>query len=247
MNPFSLRGKTILITGASSGIGREIAVLCSKMEAKVIITGRNSDRLNETYLRLNGNGNLQFSLDLARENEVNKLISDLPKLDGVVNSAGIVKPLLLKFTEDSDINELMRINTIVPIILTKKLLQNNKINKGASLVFISSINGNCCSSIGSSIYAASKSALNGFVKAIALEIAPMGTRANCINPGMIETNLFQNSPIGEDNLDQDKMRYPLKRYGKPEEVANAAVFLLSDATLWITGSNILIDGGFTLQ
>ena len=247
MNPFSLKDKTILITGASSGIGKETAILCSKMGANVIITGRNKTRLNETFLLLEGSNNLLFHIDLTKEDEISHLISDIPNLDGVVNSAGIVKPLLLKFTEDKDINEIIGINTIAPIVLTKKLLQSNKINKQASLVYISSINGNSCSSIGSTIYATSKSALTGFMKAIALELAPKGIRANCINPGMIDTKIFENSSIGLDYLEEDKKKYPLRRYGKPDEVANVAVFLLSDATLWITGSSILIDGGFTLQ
>ena len=115
------------------------------------------------------------------------------------------------------------------------------------MVYISSINGNNCAYIGSSIYAASKSALIGFMKAVALELAPRGIRANSINPGMIETDLLINGNIGAEELETDRLKYPLKRYGKPEEVAYAAVYLLSDATQWMTGSSLLIDGGYTLQ
>ena len=247
MNPFSLVGKTILVTGASSGIGRAIAICCSQMGANLIITGRNENRLSETFLLLEGAEHQQICANLSNSSELEKLIECLPKLDGIVNNAGIAKPLVLQLTEQEDVDEIMQINALVPINLTRLVLQNKKLNKGASLVFISSINGNNCAYIGSSIYAASKSALTGFMKAVALELAPRGIRANCINPGMIETDLLKSGSIGEDELAKDRLKYPLKRYGKPEEVANAVVYLLSDATLWVTGSNLLIDGGYTLQ
>ncbi len=247
MNPFSLVGKTILVTGASSGIGRAIAICCSQMGANLVITGRNETRLLETFLLLEGTEHQQICANLTNSSELEKLIECLPKLDGIVNNAGIAKPLVLQLTEQKDVDEIMQINALVPINLTRLVLQNKKLNKGASLVFISSINGNNCAYIGSSIYAASKSALTGFMKAVALELAPRGIRANCINPGMIETNLLKSGSIGEDELEKDRLKYPLKRYGKPVEVANAAVYLLSDATQWVTGSNLLIDGGYTLQ
>ncbi len=247
MNIFSLLGKTILVTGASSGIGRAIAVECSRMGANVIITGRNRERLSETFTMLEGENHQQFSCDLAIVGGLDALIVSLPKLDGVVSNAGIAKPLVLQSTEVEDVNEVMQINALVPIHLTRLILQNKKLNKGASLVYISSINGNNCAYIGSSIYAASKSALTGFIKGVALELAPRGIRANCINPGMIETDLLKSGSIGEEELEKDRLKYPLKRYGKPEEVAYAAVYLLSDATKWMTGSSLLIDGGYTLQ
>ena len=247
MNPFTLAGKTILVTGASSGIGRAIAVVCSQMGAKLVITGRNEVRLSETLSMLAGDGHTQICADLTNSSELANLIESLPKLDGLVNNAGVAKSLVLQFTEQVDVDEIMQINALVPIHLTRLVIQNKKLNKGASLVFISSINGNNCAYIGSSIYAASKSAITGFMKSVALELAPRGIRANCINPGMIETDLLKSGSIGEEELEKDRLKYPLKRYGKPEEVANAAVFLLSDATQWITGSSLLIDGGYTLQ
>lgn len=247
MNPFSLDGKSILVTGASSGIGRSIAIVCSQMGANLIITGRNTIRLSETFALLHGENHQQYSADLTNEEDLQLLIESLPKLDGFISDAGIAKPLVLQLTEAIDINEILQINTFVPIHLTRLILQQKKLNKGASLVFISSINGNNCSYVGSSIYAASKSALTGFMKGVALELAPRGIRANCINPGMIETDLIKNAIIGEDELAKDRLKYPLKRYGKPEEVGYAAVYLLSDAAQWITGSSLLIDGGYTLQ
>ena len=247
MNPFSLIGKTILVTGASSGIGRSVAVACSQQGANLIITGRNTDNLSATFSLLEGTNHQKYSADLTNENELATLIDNLPKIDGFVSNAGIIRPLILQLTEKKDIKEVLQINTFVPIYMTRLLLQNKKLNKGSSLVYISSINGNNCVSIGNSIYAASKAALTGFMKGIALELASRGIRANCINPGMIETDLFKESCIGEEELAKDRLKYPLKRYGKPEEVAYAAVYLLSDATQWVTGSSLLIDGGYTLQ
>lgn len=247
MNPFSLIGKTILVTGASSGIGRAVAVACSQLGAKLIITGRDETRLSETFSSLEGNDHQQFCADLVSSDGIEKLVDALPKLDGMVNCAGIAKPLVLQLTEKEDVNEILEINALAPIHLTRLVLQQKKLNKGASLVYISSINGNNCAYIGSSIYAASKSALTGFMKGVALELAPRSIRVNCINPGMIETDLLKSGSIGEDELEKDRLKYPLKRYGKPEEVAYAAVYLLSDATQWMTGSSLLIDGGYTLQ
>lgn len=247
MNPFSLAGKTILVTGASSGIGRAIAVSCSQMSANMVITGRNETRLSETYSMLEGDGHYQIVADLTNSEGLLKFVESLPKLDGLVNNAGIAKTLVLQFTEKQDVEDVLNINALVPIHLTRLVVQQKKLNKGASLVFISSINGNNCAYIGSSVYAASKSALTGFMKGVALELAPRGIRANCINPGMIETDLIIDGNIGAEDLEKDRLKYPLKRYGKPEEVANAAVYLLSDATKWMTGSSLVIDGGYTLQ
>lgn len=247
MSPFSLKDKTILVTGASSGIGRAISIICSQMEANLIITGRNKDRLNDTFMSLSGNNNQQIVADLNDLDSLIQLVSELPKLEGFVSCAGVVNPLLLQFTDEKDVTDIMNTNAIAPIHLTRSLLQNKKIQKSASLVYISSINGNNCTYIGSSIYAASKSALSGFAKAIALELASKSIRVNCVNPGMIETDLLNSSNIGTVELDKDKLSYPLKRYGKPEEVAYAVVYLLSDATSWMTGTNLLIDGGYTLQ
>jgi NAD(P)-dependent dehydrogenase (short-subunit alcohol dehydrogenase family) len=247
MNPFTLVDKTILVTGASSGIGRAIAVVCSKMGAKLVITGRNEVRLSETFSMLNVGDHQQICADLTSSTEIEQLVESLPKLDGLVNNAGIADLLVLQLTEEKDINDILNINALAPMHLTRLVLQYKKLNKGASLVYISSINGNNCAYIGSSIYAASKTALTGFMKGVALELAPRGIRANCINPGMIETDLLASGSIGEDDLENDRLKYPLKRYGKPEEIANAVVFLLSDATQWMTGTSLVIDGGYTLQ
>jgi len=247
MNPYSLHGKTILVTGASSGIGRAVAIACSEMGAVLVITGRDEHRLKETFSFLKGVGHVLKVLDLTISTELKCFCENLFELDGFVHCAGIAKPLVLRQMEIDDVNEIMQINTFSPIHLTRLLIQNRKLKKESSLVYLSSINGNNSVYLGSSIYAASKSALNGFVKGVALELSSRGIRANCINPGMIDTNLLSNSAIGIEELNIDKQNYPLKRYGKPEEVAYAAVYLLSDVAKWITGTSIVIDGGYTLK
>lgn len=247
MNPFSLNDKTILVTGASAGIGRAIAIVCSQMGAKLVITGRNEKRLNETLNLMSGENHLTFIADLAHSKELSELTDFLPKLDGFVSNAGIINPIVLQQMDENDINQVLQINTLVPINLTKQLIQKKKLKKTSSIVYISSINGNNCSYNGSSIYASSKAAINGFAKGVALELAPREIRVNCINSGMIETDLLKSSAIDESDLNNDKQKYPLKRYGKPEEVAYSAIYLLSDASKWVTGSSLIIDGGYTLQ
>ena len=247
MHPFRLDGKTILITGASSGIGRAIALQCSYQGANLIITGRNPTRLQQTYKELSGVGHQMITANLIDEDDINSIIEQLPRLDGLVCNAGIVEPLLLQFIEKVDVDNTLNTNAISVIHLVRLLVQHKKFKKESSIVLTSSINGNKCSNIGSSIYAASKAMLTGFMKASALELASKGIRVNTIEPGMIETELFSNSVISIEELEKDKMKYPLKRYGKPEEVAFAAIYLLSDATKWMTGTQLLIDGGYTLQ
>jgi len=246
-NPFSLLGKTILVTGASSGIGRAIAVECSKMGAQMIITGRNEMRLSETFALLAGQNHVQLTADLSVEQDIENLLAMFPKLDGCVNNAGIIRPQLLQFSEKKDILEMFEANTFSSFLLIQKLIQNKKLNKNASIVFISSISGVYCSAVGEALYSASKGAINGYLKGLALEMANRGIRVNSVNPGIIETNLFNSTSMPPEELEEKKKKYPLKRFGNPEEVAYAVVYLLSDASQWVTGSNLVIDGGYTLN
>lgn len=245
-NPFSLSGKTILITGASSGIGKAIAIECSRMGASVVITGRNENRLDATFTQLYGDGHLQFIADLLDFNSFSLFCSKLPKLDGVVNCAGLMQTGLYQYLSKDMLDSVMNTNFYSPFLLTQSLLKFKKISKGCSIVFISSISGVNISSIGNTAYSASKGAINGFMKNIAVELAPKRIRVNSINPGMVKTDFFSSGEITSEQLEKDSLRYPLKRYGKPEEIAYAAIYLLSDATSWMTGSNLVIDGGYTL-
>lgn len=245
-NPFQLDNKTIFITGASSGIGRSTAIECSKLGAKLIITGRNKERLNETLKLLEGVGHSLIISDLSDHTQIVDLVSQLPPIDGFVNCSGIVKPLVVKYIEPTILSDIFNINTFAPIMMTQQLSFQKKIKNGCSLVFISSILGTTCSQYGESVYSASKGAINGFVKGAALEFSSRGARVNTINPGMITTGFLDNSSVSEEQLLDDIKKYPLKRYGKPEEVAFSVIYLLSDVSAWVTGTNLLIDGGFTL-
>lgn len=247
-NPFSLEGKTILVTGASSGIGRGIAIECSKMGATVVITGRNTNRLNETYLSLEGNNHIQIIADLSKNADFDFLVEQCPQLDGCVNNAGIPKLITVKFIQRESLNEIIGINTIAPILLTSTLVKKKKINKGASVVFISSVSGVSVSEMGGSTYSASKGAINGFVKGAAIDLAVQKIRVNSINPGLIQTNILELATelFSKEQLMEKLKLYPLKRIGQPEDVAYGVIYLLSDASSWVTGTNIVIDGGYTL-
>ena len=243
-NPFSLHGKTILVTGASSGIGRAIAIECSKAGAKLVINGRNMERLLETESLLAGKAHIVLQGDLSSEDSIKKIIESVPLLNGVVHSAGILKRLPLKFINESNLDELMRINFAAPALLTHFLHKKKLLAKEASLVFVSSV-ASSFASLGNIMYMASKGAVNSFMKGVAFELAGSGIRANAIQPGMIKTHLTK--VIDDEVIKKDIANYPLGRYGTPEEVAYAAIFLLSDATKWMTGSILTIDGGLTLR
>jgi len=243
-NPFNLQGKTILITGASSGIGKATAIACAAMGATLVITGRDKTRLQETYELLAGNGHLQLIADLASSSSLEQLAAEMPPLHGLVYAAGISMRAPLKFIKEEELNILHHINFSAPVMLTRHLHKNKKLLPDSSLVYISSVAANYAS-LGHIMYMSSKAALNAFVKGLALELAPRGIRANAILPGMITTSL---SPvISEEQKQLDLANYPLGRYGRPDEVANAAIYLLSDAAAWITGSMHTIDGGLTLR
>lgn len=246
-NPFSLEGKTILITGASSGIGKAVALECAAAGAICIITARNGERLLATLSSLDGEGHKIILADLSNPESIEAIVDQLPKLDGVVSCAGIVETKMLKFTEEDDLLRLFNTNAFSSIRLIRTLVQQKKLKKEASIVIISSISGVRCGYLGGSIYGATKGALEGFTKATALELAPQKIRVNTITPGMVETSLLKDSEIDSELLEADKLKYPLKRYGNPEEVGYSAVYLLSDATKWMTGASLLIDGGYTLN
>ena len=247
-NPFSLENKTILVTGASSGIGRAIAIECSKMDATVILSGRNEDRLNETLSQMNGVEHSIIVADLLKENSIERIVESISnKIDGIVQCAGFTIPKPFHFLSKDNIKDVMNVNFEAPILLTQQLLKKKKIANNSSIVFISSISGVFCSSPAGSIYSASKGAINGIVKSLAIELSVKGIRVNSVNPGMINTNIFESGVISEEQLKEDMKKYPLKRYGEPKEVAYAVIYLLSNASGWVTGSNLLIDGGYTLN
>ena len=245
-NPFSLYGKTILITGASSGIGRATAIECSKLGAKLIITGRNIERLDETWEQLEGEGHFKIVANLTIENQQEDIVNSLPEIDGLVNSAGMLKSLPFHYISKNDLLEVFDTNFFAPVLLSQRIIKSRKLKKGGSIVFISSIEGPLITHAGNSIYSASKSAVSAMAKSMAIELASKNIRVNCVLPGMTETPLINIDFITKEQLDVDRALYPLRRYGKAEEIALSVIYLLSDASSWVTGSNLVIDGGITL-
>ena len=245
-NPFSLAGKTVLVTGASSGIGRATAIECSRMGATVVLTGRNETRLDDTKAQLEGQGHRAYCCDLNNETAIKEMCTVLPALDGIVHCAGIssLKPIL--GITSTNLHEVFETNCFAPMLLTKHIIKSKKMNVGGSFVFISSISGNGNVATALSTYGASKSALTTFAQYAALELSGKQIRCNTILPGRIETSLLQNQAMSNEDILQDINKYPLHRYGTPQEVALCAVYLLSDATKWITGTCLTIDGGRTL-
>ena len=245
-NPFSLEEKTILVTGASSGIGRGIAVTCSKMGATVIINGRNKVRLQETLSQMEGKDHVVAVGDLTDASSLSAIVETLPKIDGVVHCAGMGQRKPCKDLHLEDVNQVMDVNFKAPVMLQAELLRQKKISKGASIVFVASI-ASWSPSFGNSVYSASKGAIISYANCLALELAPRKIRVNCISPAMVWTDLILADGTDEEQLKEDEQKYPLKRYGQPDDIANLAVYMLSDASSWMTGSNVKISGGGKLS
>ena len=242
---FSLDDRTILVTGASSGLGASTAIECSKAGAKVIITGRNEQRLNTTFTQLHGTGHTQLLFDLSVEESISELVNSLPQLDGIALCAGITKTIPVKFISTESIDEIFQVNLISSMLLIQKLLKIKKIIKGGSIVFISSISTSYADK-GNAVYAASKGALNSFSKVLALELSARNITSNCIQPGFVPTSMLAAGVVSDEQLLEEKKKYPLG-FGEPRDIANGVIYLLSDAAKWVTGSVLTIDGGVTLR
>lgn len=245
-NPFSLEGKMILVTGASSGIGRETALACARMGAGVVITGRNADRLKETFEQLETSNKMQILADMTSKDDVEALVASLPPLDGAVLCAGNSITLPLQFGTREKFDDMFNVNFFAPIELLRLVYKKKVLQKGASVVLIASIGGTHSFMPGNGVYGASKAALNSVMKYAAREYASRKIRVNSICPGMVDTPLIHRGTITEEQLAEDAKRYPLGRYGQPEDIANGAIYLLSDASSWLTGHDLVIDGGFSI-
>lgn len=248
-NPFTLEGKTVLVTGASSGIGKAAAIECSKAGARVIITARNEDRLRETHSQL-ANAEEQpewIMADMQKDEDIQSLVEQLPVLDGVVCNAGISINVPIAFIDREKIQQVLDVNTVAPILLTRQLIKKKKVAKGGSIVYTSSISGNNTVTVAHEMYSASKTAITGFMRNAALDLAVKGIRCNAVHPGMINTPMVHSGKYSEEQLQKDMDNYPLHRFGEPEEVAYAMIYLLSDAAAWVTGHSLVIDGGLTLK
>jgi len=244
-HPFDLTGKTILVTGATSGLGRQTAISVSKMGAKVVIAARREELLNKTFLELAGEGHLAIRTDLTSAEDRNALIARLPLLNGIAHCAGLTLLHPFKFSDEARFRELYSINVEAPFFLTQGILRKKLLVNGGSIVFVSSL-APFTGTKGHSIYAGTKAAILGLSRVLAHELAPSKIRSNTICPGMVRTEVVDGfmDQISPELVAADMARYPLG-YGESEDVANTIIFFLSEASKWITGSNLIMDGGHT--
>lgn len=244
-NPYSLERKTILITGAASGIGKETAIESSKMGAKIVAVDLNADGLNALVPQLEGGGHLTFDGNLCNDEFLKLLAENAPVLNGVFLCAGVSDTTLVKFLTEEKIDRVFNINVKAPVMMLKYLLKKKKVADGGSLVWMSSYGAEKVEP-GLGIYAASKSAVNGFMRAYAKELIGKKIRSNSIMPMMIKTELISTlTTISEEDWKKQEAMYPLG-FGAPQDVARVAMFLFSDASRWITGTQFKMGGGSDL-
>jgi NAD(P)-dependent dehydrogenase (short-subunit alcohol dehydrogenase family) len=252
-DPFSLTGKNIIVTGASSGIGRQCAITCSYMGAVVTIFGRDQNRLMETLsIMEDPERHSVVAVDLIEyekvEDEVRKVVSKKGKIEGLINCAGISTTLPLNAVSPQKMERFFQTNVIGAINLTRLIIKPSHFSEtGGSIIFISSVMG-VVGENGKTLYSMTKGALIAAVKSMAIELAARKIRINCISPGVVETPMSQNAVYSrdEESLNKVKALHPLG-LGQPDDVANACIFLLSDASRWVTGINLVVDGGYTAR
>jgi NAD(P)-dependent dehydrogenase (short-subunit alcohol dehydrogenase family) len=244
MNFFKLDGKKILVTGASSGIGYETCLTISKHGGEFIALARNEQKLKKLISDC-GNKHSYIVADLTNYDEILKLIDLIPSIDGIVHSAGIVSLSPVKYYSESFMNKIRLINYDSIVHLVNLVFKKKKINKNSSIVIVASIAG-LYGMKGNGIYSATKGALISISKVWANEFSSSKIRVNCVSPGMVKTDITENSieNLSLEVIKLDEKKYPLG-YGEPIQVANPIVFLLSEASSWITGQNIVLDGGRT--
>lgn len=244
MNAFNLSGKTILVTGASSGLGRQTAITASEYGATVVITGRDTNRLNETFAALRGEGHQQFAADLTIQSDIDRLVANLPLLNGVVYSTGISDLSPARFISSETIAKTFRISFDASVLLTAALLGKKKLAKNqCSLVFISSISTRY-PFVGGAMYISAKAALEAYARVLALELAPKGIRVNCVAPAFVRTPMLDETAT---NYSQEAVNMIEARQilglGDPEDVANSIVYYLADASKWVSATSLILGGG----
>lgn len=245
-NPFCLNRKTILITGASSGIGRTTAIECAKLGASLNLTGRNETRLKETLSSLSSTYHKAIVADLTLEADMESIVNAIDSIDGLVMCAGKGMMLPVQFSSRDKFIDVFDSNFFYPVELLRRLSKKKKLNKNSSVVAVSSMGGTHFYTIGNGVYGASKAALDSYMKFCAREFASKGIRVNTVLPAMIDTPLIHRGAVSDEDHEKDAQTYPLRRYGKPEDVAYAIIYLLSDASSWVTGTSLVIDGGKSL-
>ncbi len=250
-NPFAIEGKTILVTGATSGIGRATAIECARMGAKIIAVGRNQERLDTLFNELKNEcltneGHLFLPCDLTDEGQVKALIEQCPVVEGVACCAGVANMNPFMFVTADEVERVFKVNCFAPVMLVNKLLKAKKLSKGGSVVFVSSVDGPKIVHAGNSVYSGSKSALVGMARNMAIDLASKKMRVNCVLPGTTDTPMIHIGSATNEDLEKIATEFPMKRFARPEEIANAITFLLSDAASYITGTELTVDGGFSI-
>lgn len=250
-NPFSLEGKNILITGASSGIGRQCAISCSQMGARVTLVARNEERLKETLEQMEGEGHIYRIYDLEDIENISALVEEIVtnfgKIDGFIHAAGIEKTAPIKLLVPKDYEHIFKVNSLSAFEFVHQFSNKKYFNDGGHIVLISSITA-VIGRGGVAAYAASKGAMVSAVHSMALEFAKKRICINCVSPGTVLTPLMQNflSTLSEKDYQKRIDGFPLG-LGETEDVANACIYLLSDASRWVTGQNLIVDGGYTVK
>lgn len=240
-----LEGKHILVTGASSGMGKVFCRMIAAEGGRVSLVARNEERLKESLLQLEGANHHSYVCDLTDEEQLKELVGQLQGLDGVVFCAGINEYVPVKFIKQEKIDRIFQTNFHSQILLTQMLLKKKIIHKNASLVYISSLS-SLLGVPGTILYASSKGALNSAVRVIASELAPQGIRANVICPGIVRTEMLSGTNIDEESFAKQEADYPLG-LGTPEDVGHAVIYHLSDGSRWLTGNCMVLDGGYSLK
>ncbi len=242
----SLNGKTILVTGATGDIGRQIAITLSEHGATMIITGRNEEKLKQTNSLLHGNNHTLIIADLTIENDINELAEKCFKLDGIVYSAAVIDMFPTKFINRKRIETTFLTNFYGPVLLMTALFKYKKINTEASITFISSFASKYPYTTGA-LYSASKSAIESYSKVLTAEHRNIKLRSNCVSPAIIQSKVFEDTKTFIDSIssktNEIEKKY-LLGFGSPEDVSNLVLFLQSNASKWITGQNYILDGGF---
>jgi NAD(P)-dependent dehydrogenase (short-subunit alcohol dehydrogenase family) len=244
-NPFSLEGRTILVTGASSGLGRQIALSCAEMGARLVISGRDQTRLDATLGELAGNGHRRIAAELTDPAQLQRLAEEAQTLNGVVHCAGISRLAPIRMASSNHLSEVWKINYEAPILLTQRLIGKNQVAPEGSILFLSSIAA-FIGVAGVGVYSGSKAALIATMRCLAMEVVRRKIRVNCLAPALVETPLLEATEKMVADIEVTRSSYPLG-FGKPEDVANAAIFFLSSASRWITGTTLVMDGGLTIS
>ena len=244
-DPFRLEGKQVLVTGASSGIGRCVALTCAEFGACVIASGRDEARLDKTVQSMRGEGHRGIRAELTASDDRDRLVDSVGELHGLVHCAGISRLAPIRMASASHVDEVWRVNYEAPILLTQRLLAKNRVATDGSIVFISSIAA-FIGVAGVGVYSGTKAALIATMRCLAMEVVKRRIRVNCLAPALVESPLLEATEKVVMSIETTKADYPLG-FGKPEDVANAAVFFLSSASRWITGTTLVMDGGLTVS